>query len=141
MPLNGNNVNTNELQYYLICTLPLLRSLNSISDYSLTRRFARHTQMLVKLQLFMAHKPVQQNVTNGRQLGGFISLSSYALKRSRIMAAFFSHKPYATVPIITKIIQLSPMLGVSKICFIFQIIKTLQHIIHITNFYFHISMY
>jgi hypothetical protein len=88
MYLNGNNGNMNALQYYLTCTLPLLLSLNSISDYSLTRKFTRHTQMLVKLQLFMAYKLVQ-HITNGLQLGGFISLSSYAMKRSRIMAAFF----------------------------------------------------
>jgi len=84
----------------------------------------------------MTHKLVQHNITNGLQVGGFISLSSYTMKRSRIMAAFFSHKPYATVQII-----IFTYIRCVKNMFICQIIKTLQHIIHITNFYINLLMF
>jgi hypothetical protein len=49
MLLNANNGNSNALQYYLICTLLLLVSLNSICYYPPTRNvYPSHTDVVGK---------------------------------------------------------------------------------------------
>jgi hypothetical protein len=55
----------------------------------------------------MAHKLVQHNIKTRLKFRGFLSLSAYAINRSRIVSAYCSYKPCNPVIINSKAIKLS----------------------------------